>query len=216
MKLNKSIATAVLVGAACFAGTSHAARLDYVFGDFLSGDSDSYPSNPEFARLTVDTGTGPSDTWSFWLHGINLDGFFGEQSFLGALAVDGLAGTVKVTDFESNSGISKVGVQAIAGGPGGVFDFRFDLTDRNQRVETGEYVKWSATGISAITGYAAHIQGIGMDGEGSAWYQAGEVPAPVPLPATFWLVASALVSFAGWRKYAKPDDTDARGSQTNA
>ncbi len=216
MKLKKGLAAAALIGIVCFAGTSQAAKLDYVFGNFLSGDSSSHPSSPTFARLTVDTGAGPSDIWSFLLHSVNLEPFFGNQSFFGALAVDGDFGTVKVTDFESDSGISEVVVQENASGPGGIFDFRFDLTDKSNRVESGEYVKWNATGISSIAGYAAHIQGIGIDGEGSAWYQAGEVPAPIPLPATVWLVVSALIGFAGWRKYGKHDDAEACGSLSNA
>lgn len=200
MRLKNGLAAAVIAGAAVFTSGGQAAQLEYTFGDLLSG---SGPVSANFAKLTVTTGSSASDPWSFWLHSLNLVPFFGSQSFLGAIAVDGSASNVQITGFESNSGLTKVGFQDNASGPGGTFEFRFDLTNKGEKVESGEYVKWSATGISSISSYAAHIQGIGATGEGSAWYSPGEVPAPVPLPAAFWLVASALLGFTGWRRYGK-------------
>ncbi|MBS3805305.1 MAG: hypothetical protein KGY54_12210 [Oleiphilaceae bacterium] len=201
MKRKRVLAATVFAVAALFAGPGQAAEMNYVFGDFISGeDGKSFPQSPQFAKLNVKTDAA-SDSWTFRLYDVDLD-IFGESAFFGSLAVDGIIGSegVDVTSTESSFGLNSVGVDA-GSGPGGVFDFRFDLDEGQTRLTTGNYVKWTATGISSVSSYAGHIQGIGDNGEFSAWY--GADPSPIPLPATVWLLGSALLGFSGFKKFIR-------------
>jgi hypothetical protein len=142
----------------------------YEFGQLISGDG--APEQLSFATLTA---TVSGDDVLFTLDAYGLDQFTGNQPFLGALAVDGdMVGNV--TDVH---GGSKVNMQN-GGGPGGGWEFRFDLTGKKKdRLLDDETVSWTWDGGAGhFSDFAAHIQGIDYGGTTSAWYQAVAVPEP--------------------------------------
>ena len=142
----------------------------YEFGQLISGDG--APEQLSFATLTA---TVSGDDVLFTLDAYGLDQFTGTQPFLGAIAVDGdLVGNV--TDVH---GGSKVSMQD-GGGPGGGWEFRFDLTGKKKdRLIDNETVSWTWDGgADHFTDFAAHVQGIDYGNTTSAWYQAVAVPEP--------------------------------------
>lgn len=204
MNRSRMLSGIALAGASLFITSAQGATVTYEFDRLLSGDSSL--AGTDFATLTVESGDGLSEPWSFRLSAYNLAAF-GPGSFFGALAVDGSVGTVAITGTSAGSGISNVKYSR-GGGPGGAFDFRFDLTGpKRDRQTQGEWVEWTATGISGISAFGAHIQGIGPKGS-SAWFGTSPLPAPVPLPATFWLLATAFLGFAGIKRWFKKQTGD--------
>ncbi|WP_181919355.1 VPLPA-CTERM sorting domain-containing protein [Alkalilimnicola ehrlichii] len=177
------------------AGLGHASVLTYQFGEILSPESvDPAVANVSFATLTVDT-----ETWTFRLSADDLSGF-GSGAFVGALAIGGDFSHVDVVNTTPGGGIQNVSYHP-GGGPGGVFDFRFDLTGpRQDRLTDGEWVEWTVQGLYGLDYLALHVRGIdtiAFGGSSSAWYGA---PSPIPLPASVWLLGSALVGFAAMRR----------------
>lgn len=208
---SRLISSLALAGLACVAVPAQSATMTYGFDTLLSG----HPAlaNDDFASLKVTTGPAATDPWTFRLHAYDLSDF-GPWAFFGALAVDGhLHSAPKILSTKAGSGIKKVSLSP-GGGPGGAFEFRFDLTNqvgwKKDRLTTGEWVEWTMSGISSISGFGGHIQGIGLFGLHSAWYGSDSMPSPVPLPATLWLAISALLGFLGLKRWrtAKPHQGD--------
>lgn len=171
---------ALLVSVAANAATD-------TYGTLLSG---SYTPSSSFASLTY---TNVGNVYTFTLTANDLNTLFTNNAFIGAIAVDSA-----VTPVVSNvSGGSPVSVAA-GGGPGGGFDFRFDLTGPKQaRLTDGESVSWTATFASAVTlgssSFALHVQGLTDAQGGSAWYTAGTpTVSAVPEADTYAMMALGL------------------------
>ena len=193
MKLNvvKSFiaAMALLVSASASAATD-------TYGTLLAG---KFQPADSFATLSY-TNTG--NVYDFTLTAFDLDTIFTTGAFIGAIAVD--------SDFQpviSNvSGDTVVSV-ANGGGPGGGFDFRFDLTGpKKARLTANEMVSFTATFTDPVVLSAAsfvlHVQGLTKAQGDSAWYS----PTPaVPEPETYAMLLAGLglVGFIGRRRMNK-------------
>lgn len=142
----------------------------YHFGDLISGNG--APSEVDFATLSA---TVSGSDIVFTLDAQNLDLFDGSQPFIGALSIDG----DQVGGISNVSGGSPVSMNN-GGGPGGSWEFRFDLTGKkNQRLVDNESVSWTwVGGAGHLTGIGAHVQGLDYGGTTSAWYQTLAVPEP--------------------------------------
>lgn len=154
----------------------------YTFGTLLSG---SYQPSANFATLTVD---GSGSAYTFTLSSNNLNTLFTNGAFIGSIAVDTTsdlkltgknADTVNVSNI--SGGVTKLSTSN-AGGPTGIWDFRFVLGQgANDRLTALETVSWSVNFSKAVTidSVALHVQGL-TSGQGeSAWYV---VSSPVPEP----------------------------------
>lgn len=170
MNFKQAARTALVAAAVSLAAAgSHAAT--FTFGNLLAGNG---PLAPSLATLTV---TQSGNDLNFSLSAAGLD-LFGPASFLGAIAVDGL----KTGSISSIVGDAPVAI-ANGGGPGGVFDFRFDLTGPKQaRLTDNESVSWTWVGANQSLDslhFAAHVQGVGISGaDSSLWYSTTAVPEP--------------------------------------
>ncbi len=170
MNLKKAVRTALTAAAVSLAAAgSHAAT--FTFGSLLAGNG---PLAPNLATLTV---TQSGNDLNFSLSAAGLD-LFGPDAFLGAIAVDGL----KTGSISSVVGDAPVAI-ANGGGPGGVFDFRMDLTGPKQaRLTDDESVSWTWVGANQSLDtlrFAAHVQGVGIsDADSSLWYSTTAVPEP--------------------------------------
>lgn len=142
----------------------------YHFGDLISGNG--APTEVDFATLST---TVSGNDIVFTLDAQNLDLFDGSQPFISALAIDG----DQVGNISGVNGGSPV-TMANGGGPGGGWEFRFDLTGKKKdRLEDGESVSWTwIGGAGHFTGIGAHVQGLDYSGTTSAWYQTLAVPEP--------------------------------------
>ena len=79
--------------------------------------------------------------------------------------------------------------------------FTFDFLD-GERDDITNFLIGSEMDDGTETDYitAAHVQGIGEDGEFSGWMAGvddGDLPSIVPIPAAAWLLGSALVGLLG-------------------
>lgn len=177
----KQAARAALVAASVSLVAMGSQAATYTFGALLSG------SGPQALNLATLTVTESGNDLNFSLSAAGLD-LLGTDSFLGAIAVDGL----KTGSISSVMGDSPVAL-ANGGGPGGVFDFRFDLTGPKQaRLIDNESVSWTWVGanqsLDALS-FAVHIQGVGISGaDTSLWYS----PSAVPEPESYALLAAGL------------------------
>ena len=140
------------------------------YGELLSG---SYNPPGSFATLSY---TNVGNIYSFTLTAADLDALFTTGAFIGAIAADA---AFKPT-VSNVSGSSPVSVSP-GGGPGGVFDFRFDLTGPKQaRLTANESVSWTATFANPVnltsSSFALHVQGLTSAQGGSAWYTVSAVP----------------------------------------
>jgi len=180
MKLSHIAASAALVVAS--AGAS-AAVIN--FGDLLSGTG--APVSPSFASLTI---TEAGADVQFTLNAFGLDLFSGKP-FIGAMAVDGTL-TGSVTGVSGGSPVSL----ANGGGPGGTFDFRFDLFQGQDRLTDNESVSWTwVGGAGKYKDFALHVQGIDYGNTTSAWYSEGTtIPGPIPEPSTYALMLAGLAA----------------------
>lgn len=165
------------------------------YGNLLSG---SYQPSDPFATLEY---TNVGNVYSFTLTAFDLDAIFTSGSFIGAVAVD--SGGTTVTNITNVSGdIADVTVSP-GGGPGGTWDFRFDLADGQDRLTALESVSWDATFSGATTltsdSFALHVQGLTEAQGGSAWY------TPVPEPETYamMLVGLGMLGFTAKKRQNK-------------
>lgn len=177
----KQAARAALVAASVSLVAMGSQAATYTFGTLLSG---SGPQDLNLATLTV---TESGNDLNFSLSAAGLD-LLGANSFLGAIAVDGL----KTGSISSVMGDSPVAL-ANGGGPGGAFDFRFDLTGPKQaRLIDNESVSWTWVGANQsldTLSFAVHIQGVSIPGaDTSLWYS----PSAVPEPESYALLAAGL------------------------
>lgn len=170
MNFKQATRAALMAAAVSLAATgSHAAT--FTLGNLLAGNG---PLAPNLATLTV---TQSGNDLNFSLSAAGLD-LFGPNAFLGAIAVDGL----KTGSISSIVGDAPV-TMANGGGPGGVFDFRIDLTGPKQaRLTDNESVSWTWVGANQSLDtlhFAAHVQGVGISGaDSSLWYSTTAVPEP--------------------------------------
>ncbi len=165
-----------------------------IYGTLLAGTFQ--PAVP-FASLTY---TNVGDVWSFSLSAFDLNSIFTSGAFIGALAVDqgsyaGLAPVISNVVGDAPVSFSP------GGGPTGIFDFRFDLTDGQNRLTALETVSWDATFSAPITltssSFAMQVQGLTAAQGGSAWYT-----PQVPEPGTYalMLVGLGLLGFTAKRR----------------
>jgi len=191
--MNLSFVKSCLAAVALLVSASVNAATD-TYGTLLSG---SFQPADSFASLSY-TNTG--NVYDFTLTAFDLDSIFTDGAFIGAIAVD--------SDFQPTvSNVSGDTVVSIApgGGPGGGFDFRFDLTGPKQaRLTANETVSFTATFSDPVvltsSSFALHVQGLTDAQGGSAWY----TPA-VPEPETYAMLLAGLglVGFIGRRRMSK-------------
>lgn len=160
-----------------------AATEDY--GTLLAG---SYQPSETFATLAVD---GSGSVYNFTLTALDLDSIFSAGAFIGAIAVD-LAPNL-VPTISNVVGGAPVTYSA-GGGPTGGFEFRFDLTGPQQaRLTANEFVSFTATFADAVAfngnEFALHVQNIGEENGGSAWYVN---TSPVPEVDTYAMLMAGL------------------------
>lgn len=140
------------------------------YGDLLSG---SYTPPASFATLSY---SNVGNVYNFTLTAADLDALFTTGAFIGAIAVDA-AFTPTVSNVSGGSPVSV----SPGGGPGGIFDFRFDLTGPKQaRLTANESVSWTATFANPVnltsSSFALHVQSLTDAQGGSAWYTVSAVP----------------------------------------
>jgi hypothetical protein len=176
----------ILFGGMLLAGVSaHAASSDS-YGELLAG---SFTPSSSFATLSF---SNVGNVYTFTLTANGLNTLFTDGAFIGAIAVDSSVNTV----VSNVSGDSPVSV-APGGGPGGIFDYRFDLTKGKDRLTDGESVTWTATFASAVnlssTAFALHVQGLTKAQGDSAWYTyTPPTVSAVPEAETYAMMALGL------------------------
>ncbi len=190
----KIISAVTVVG--LFSFVSSAQALVYTFGEKLSGGG---PQFADVAQLEIVNNGGD---WTFTMDvSSNLSTTFGGGAFVGTMAVDGTKPTSVTTAV--NGGVSAVEAKN-GGGPGGIYDFRFDQGKGQDRLISGESVTWTGFNMGNVLptdgGLALHVQGTNFSPD-SVWYI-----SPIPEPETYamLLVGLGLVGFA------------VRGRRTNA
>lgn len=194
--MNKFIKSILLVLSIAIASPAFASTEEY--GSLFAG---TFQPSASFASLSV---TGSGSVYSFTLTANNLDTLFNTGAFIGAIAVNTSTGTSPTVS--AVSGGSPVSVKP-ANGPGGEFDFWFDLTGKKQaRLTSNESVSWTATFAQPVSfvgnEFALHVQGLTEAQGGSAWYVNSVITTPVPEPETYamLLVGLGLIGFMAKRK----------------
>jgi hypothetical protein len=180
MKKSVTAVAAVLLAL----GAGNAAAATYTFGSLLSGEG--APDVASFATLTA---TVVGNDVEFTLDVFGLDLFSGASPFVGTIAVDGVrTGSVDAV----SGGASSVALHS-GGGPGGIYDFRFQIGGgAANRLADGESLSWTwVGGAGQYSSFALHVQGIDYGATDSAWYT-----SPVPEPAT-WATLIAGLALAG-------------------
>jgi hypothetical protein len=155
------------------------------YGTLLSG---SFQPTETFATLSVD---GAGSVYNFTLSALDLNSIFTNGAFIGAVAINVSSDIVPtVTNVTGDSPV----IYSPGGGPGGVWEFRFDLTGPSQaRLTADESVSWTATFAQPVTfvddQFALHVQSIGEENGGSAWYTN---TSPVPEPESYAMMLAGL------------------------
>lgn len=165
----KKTMTAIALVAAMASGVSAQAATNDNYGTLLSGD---FTPASSFATLSYNN---IGNVYYFTLTANDLNALFTNKAFIGSIAVDADA---KAT-VSSVLGDSPVSYKN-GGGPGGIYDFRFDLFQGQDRLTANESVSWTATfnGPVALNSksFALHVQGLTDAQGGSAWYTVSAVP----------------------------------------
>lgn len=166
----KKTALAMAVLATMATSVSAQAATDN-YGTLLSG---SFAPSGTFATLSY---TNIGNVYYFTLTANDLDDLFTTKAFIGSIAVDGPS-QVTVSNVVGDAPVSKQN----GGGPTGIYDFRFDLAQGQNRLTANESVSWTATFSTpaqlASTSFALHVQGLTNAQGGSAWYTVSAVPEP--------------------------------------
>jgi hypothetical protein len=195
------------VAAAAVPGAAHS-TVTANFGSLLSG---SFTPSGTFASLSVSqAGT---NVFNFALSSNNLNSLFTNGAFIGAIAVNTTpnvsARNVTISNF-SGAGVDGVYVRN-GSGPGGGFDFRFDLgtggggQNGAHRLGANESASWTTTfNVSSPvqlthSSFALHVQGLTSAQGGSAWYSAASA-APEPEIYAMMIAGLLLVGAAARRR----------------
>jgi hypothetical protein len=181
-----------MIGSAVLATSFSANATVDTYGELLSG---TFQPATTFASMSY---TNIGNVYSFTLNAFDLDSIFTDGSFIGAIAVD-------ATNMPTISNVVGDTVVSVAngGGPTGIFDFRFDLTDQQQnRLTANESVSWDATFTQdvnlSLDSFALHVQGLTREQGDSAWYTA--TPVPEPEVYAMMLIGLGMLGFTAKRK----------------
>jgi len=174
--------------------SAHAATDE--FGELLSG---SFQPTETFASLSYSTTD--NLVYSFTLSAFDLDAIFTTGAFIGAIAVDSDTNAPLLSNVSGDTVVSI----SPGGGPGGNWDFRFDLTGPQQaRLTANETISFDATFDQAVilgsNSFALHVQGLTDAQGGSAWY----VPTPIPEPETYAMMLAGLGMLGFTARRRKP------------
>lgn len=177
-KLSKALLVALTISAS---GTAMAATEQY--GTLLGT---GFQPDVPFASLDV---TGSGSVYNFTLTAYDLNAIFAPGSFIGAIVVDTNS---SLTPTISNvSGGSPVSFSP-GGGPGGSWDFRFDLTGPKQaRLVAGESVSWTATFAQPVS-FVGDQFALKVQGGNGGWYTNTVAVSPVPEPETYAMFLGGL------------------------
>ena len=174
-RVSKSVKYLAFAAVVACGGNAYAATFDFGGGAVLD-------INDLATQFSLSTTTFPS-TW-------------GANAFIGGIAVDA-TGTPSVGSV-SGGGVSSVSTSP-GGGPGGGFDFRFNLggPGSQDRFTSAESVTFQTSGISNITNVALHVQGLDTANfpEGSMWLTPGGGTTPaIPEPSTYAMFILGLLA----------------------
>lgn len=191
--LNK-LKALLLISTILTAAPAIASTEDY--GSLLAG---SFQPSASFASLSV---AGSGSIYNFTLNAFNLNDLFTNGAFISAIAVNTNPGLTPVVS--GVSGGSPVSISPGAG-PGGEWEFRFDLTGpKKARLTDGESVSFTATFANPVTfagnEFALHVQGLAKAQGGSAWYVNNTSPVPEPESYAMMLAGLGLMGFVAKRR----------------
>lgn len=165
----KKTALALALLAAMASSVSAQATSNDNYGILLSGN---FTPSASFATLSY---SNIGNVYYFTLTANDLNALFTDKAFIGAIAVDGPS-SVTVSNVVGDAPVKK----GNGGGPTGIYDFRFDLFQGQNRLTANESVSWTATFSSpaqlSSQSFALHVQGLTNAQGGSAWYTVSAVP----------------------------------------
>lgn len=186
----KKITTGLAFAAALAAAPAMADTL--AFGQPLVGNGPAF----SFATLSV-TQVGNGDDWQFTLDasGLSAGATLATLAFEVAGAVPNYRNGLAMTGV--SGGVGSVTARN-GGGPTGVFDFRLDLGQGQDRLAGGETVSWTwnDSGHGSFSSVALQVQGLPG---GTAWY-APSAPVPEPASALMMLAGAGVLLWARRRR----------------
>lgn len=189
MRRSTWAAAASVLAWACATGAAQAASYSYSFTQLLDGSTVA-----PVATLTVEDVSGGA---RFTLAGDF--GALGDGAFLGGLEFNGPQGTVSGGSGNALRSGPTYGAHTNAS-----YDFtwevRFPVSNRPgaDRFLSGDSASWTILGdgitAASFAGTAmVHLQGLGLNGEGSL-----KVTTPIPEPSTYALLLAGLVGTGWW------------------